>query len=76
MTRVSPTLLRLAAANNAMASPLAAHQRTAISTRSFHELLTPDELCFLDDISNLSTITPIQGDALNVLASKVERGRV
>jgi hypothetical protein len=75
MTRVSPALLRLAAAKNAAASPARPHHRTALACRSYPELLTPGELWFLDSILLLSTISDVQQARLNQIAVKVEMGR-
>jgi hypothetical protein len=75
MTRVSPARLRLAALANASAFPLAPHQRTALTVRSFAELLTPGDLWFLGAVAKLPSISQRQQDRLNELACKVERGR-
>lgn len=55
--------------------PLKPHQRTAYMARGFAELLNEWELSFLESMIGRREITPRQQDALNGIASKIERGR-
>lgn len=75
MTRTSPTLLRLAAVRNAIASPMPAHHRQAITAGSYRHLLTEGEAWFLGAVLRLPELTERQLARLRGICSKVERGR-
>jgi hypothetical protein len=75
MTRLSPSALRRAVLNNAMASPMRPHWQLARSAQSYGWMLTPQERWFLDALLKLSALSERQQDRLNAIASKVERGR-
>ena len=75
MTRTSPALLRLAVANNAMASPLLPHQAQAITAASYGHLLNEHELWFLGSVQKLSALSERQRARLHEISAKVERGR-
>lgn len=73
--QVHPLRLLRAAASNATVWPLADHQRTAITAKGYHWLLTAGDVWFLDCILRLSAISERQQARLNEIASKVERRR-
>lgn len=74
MSAVTPALLRFVATLKAMpAAP--PHHITAMTARSFAELLTPGERWFLDMAAKLSRLSDQQQIRLNGIAAKVERGR-
>lgn len=76
MTRASPALLRLAVANNAMASPLMPHQARAITAASFGHLLNEHEIWFLGVVRKLAALSERQRTRLHEISAKVERGRL
>ncbi len=73
--RCSPAALRLAALKNAVSAPLTAHQRLALTCRSYAELLTAGDLWFLDAVLKLKSLNDRQQARLNEVAMKIERGR-
>lgn len=76
MSRVSPALLRFAAAANAVASPMPPHHATALQARSYgRDIITPGERWFLGCCLRLQTLSEAQTARLREIASKVERGR-
>jgi hypothetical protein len=76
MTRASPSLLRFAAAANAVASPLPDHHRIAVQVRSYgRDIIAPGDRWFLDGVLKLSAISERQWARLRELEAKVERER-
>ena len=75
ITRVSPALLRMAAAANAVRSPILAHHARAIRARGYIELLTPGEMWFLNALLKITTLSETQDARLRDIEFKVERSR-
>ena len=75
MTRVSPALLRMAAAANAVRSPILPHHARAARARGYAELLTTGELWFLDALLKITTLSDKQDARLREIEFTVERTR-
>ena len=74
MSAVTPELLRFYATLKARPG-VPPHRISAMTARSFAELLSPGERWFLDMVAKLSRLSDQQQTQLNVIAAKVERGR-
>lgn len=74
MTRVSPALLRMVAANAARSTVLPHHVR-AIRARGYAELLSPGETWFLDALLKITALSVKQDARLREIEFKVERTR-
>ncbi len=75
ITRVSPALLRMVAAANAVRSPMLPHHSRAIRARGYAELLTAGELWFLNALLKITTLSDKQDARLREIEFKVERTR-
>ena len=75
MTRVSPALLRMAAAMNALRSPMLPHHARVLRARGYAELLTSGEVWLLEALLKISTLSAKQDARLRDIEFKVERTR-
>ena len=75
MTRVSPIVLRLAAARNAAACPVPPHHRTVYAVRLAEWALSEGERWFLNAVMRLSSLSERQWARLRDIEGKAERAR-
>jgi hypothetical protein len=75
-TRVSPALLRFAAAANAIASPMPDHHRHAIAARSLgRDIISVGERWFLDNVLRLQALSGRQWKRLREIEGRIEQER-